>query len=781
MVLASLALFFLVVEGLFCQQINISGVVLEKTSREPLVGAHISIVGSTRGAVTNSDGYFSFVSVSLNSKIAISYIGYKSDSVQIKAIRDTFLQIHLLPSTTLSEVVIKAQKYLGANENLGSTSLSIKQLERAPALFGETDILKTMALTPGVQGGAEGSTGLYVRGGSPDQNLLLLDGTVVYNASHLFGFLSVFNPDAIKNVNLIRDGFPAKYGGRLSSIVDVVMKDGNRKEHHQKISLGIIGSRLFAEGPLDKNGNITYMGAFRASYLNLLYLPNRIQYKNNKRDDFQSLWMHDINLKVTQNLSGKSKLSLSLFNAQDKWSNYDNLVDEEQKFGLTWGNQTLALRYSTQINSKTFFTSIGSVNNYSYNIQNTVTNQKGNEISNAISKASIKDFGFQGVMDRKITDRFYFNLGYEIRHQQVNPNSTTLEGEAFQEPSQNIRETEKANILSLFFHPHISISNWLFFEPGLRYSSYYINGNSFLYWEPRIKMGVTWDSKNQSLQLSITKMTQPLHLLATSGAGLPNDIWVSANSQFIPEYSWQYGLGYSLQIPDKSIRFNVETFFKKMENIIDYRPGSNLYEVPNQKWEDLVDGSGTGRAFGLELSLFKSTDRLNWWVSYTLSKSERKLPTINNNEWYPFRYDRRHDLAISLSYQLNDKWRVGSNFEYQSGSAVTLPTAAHLDGARELIFVFEGRNNARMPDYHRLDLSFTKSKTTRRKKEASWSYGVYNVYGKRNPYYIDYRIRYYQAEGNGNAFDKEVIGFGTRFWQRTIFRFVPFISYQINY
>lgn len=772
--------FLLAINQLNAQSISISGFIREEGSREPLVGANIWIVEQNKGTPSNSDGFYTFFTSPGKITLIASYIGYSNDTIQFKSAKDTIIDISLKSTLTLSEVTIRGEQRTDAKDQLGVINLSIKQIEQVPALLGETDPMRVLALTPGVQAGAEGSTGLYVRGGSPDQNLLLLDGTVVYNAAHLFGFLSVFNADAIKNIQLIRDGFPARYGGRLSSIVDVTMKDGNKKEHQKKLSIGLIGSRFFAEGPIGKKNLTSYMGAFRASYLSILSLPAYLQYRSGIRKDFQSLWMYDLNAKLTHEFSPKTKLALSIFNAQDYWGSFFDAKSEKSAFSLSWGNRTAALRFTQQSGKNKFIQSVLSYNAYNYKVDNSVLNDQNIQLSRVLNQAKIEDFAWQSSLQWKVNNNMDFNIGYEFRRQQINPNFTTYVGETT--VSMLPESTQKINSLAAFIGQRYSTQSGIFIESGIRYSLYTLPQRNAHFIEPRIKIGVEWDSKNQSIQLSATRMSQPLHLLATSGSGLPNDIWVAADDKFGPESSNQFSFGYSWQNPTHSLKITLESYYKTMNNLIDYRPGINLYEVSGQKWEELIDGPGNGRSYGIEFSIHKNTERLSSWLAYALSKTERRIPGINNNNWYPFRYDRRHDLALTISYKLNEKWRIGSNFEFQTGSAITLPIAAQLGPDNYPIFVFAGRNNARMPNYHRLDLSFTKNKETKRKRVASWTYGVYNAYGRLNPYYVDYRLSIDSTVNPNNIFEPgKEIGIKSYFWQRTLFRFVPFISYQINY
>lgn len=759
--------------------IRLRGIIRDAKSNEPLIGANIVTQNQNTGSITNTDGYFILVLNAPPKFICASYVGYKSDTLHYNHTKDTFFNVFLEPSLLLSEVTIQGNQQSRAGANLGVTSLSSKQIEQVPALLGETDAMRVLALTPGVQGGAEGNTGLHVRGGSPDQNLLLLDGTVVYNAAHLFGFLSVFNPDAIKNVKLIREGFPAQYGGRLSSIVEVSMKEGNKKEHHKKLSIGLISSRLFMEGPVSKQGKTSYMLAARASYLSLISLPAYIQYHNGSRKDFQSLWMYDANLKFTHEFSTKTKLALSVFNAQDHWGSYFNTNSEKSEFSLKWGNRTAALRLTHQSGRDKFVQSVLSYNNYSYHNNNKSLDGKNQTISNIINQAKIQDIAWNNTLQWNQGSTAYLYTGFELRHQTVNPNFSTSTGE---NPIQILpKATQFVNTAVVFLGQKIESKNGFFVDAGFRYSLYLLNEKTQNFFEPRLKMGKEWDAGNQAIQISVSKMSQALHLLATSGTGLPNDVWVAANNRFPAESSLQYSLGYTWQNANQSIKWSAETYYKSIKNLIDYRPGLNLYEIPNQDWENLVDGSGLGRSYGLELSLYKQTERFSGWIAYTLSKTERKISTVNSNAWYPYRYDRRHDLAITGSYQLNEKWKLGANFEFQTGAAVTLPVAAQLDIDDYPIFVFEGRNNARMPSYHRLDVSFTKEKTTQKNRKVLWSYGVYNVYGRLNPYYLDYRLGYIRPPDSNFYNQLSPIGFYSNFWQRSILRFVPFISYQINY
>lgn len=760
--------------GLFAQKntVNIKGYIKEQGSKEPLVGANIWLQKQQTGSSTNTDGYF-IISAPLQQKdtLIVSFVGYQSLKLPLSMQRDTLLNLALSLSAVLQEVTIVADAPTLAREQFGSTTLSGQQIESIPALLGESDVMRALQLTPGVQGGAEGSTGLFVRGGTPGQNLILLDGTTIYNTSHLFGFLSAFNPDAVKSVNLIRDGFPARYAGRLSSVVDVTMKDGNQEKHRKELSIGLISSRFFAEGPLKKQ-KTTYMAALRTSYLSLIALPAAIQYRSGKRDELNSYWMYDVNLKLTHEISEREKISLSFFNGYDTWAVRQRASEDSYDFGLDWGNVTFALRHTKALGKSLFLQNVVNYNYYNYRLVNQFNSS--NSESSFINTSSVRDFAGRSDLNWQVSPAFSFNAGIDLNNQYLRPGRTNYSDESpFADADTTNKNGTHLNNLGAYLSQQFRPFKGLMLETGLRFNQYLTQEKQYSYIEPRLKLNYSWRSSQEAVQLSFSRMSQPIHLLSTNGAGLPNDVWIPATAKFGPEQSWQVGGGYRWQHRRLGLELGLEGYYKEMQNLIDYRQGLDYFEVSGQPWQNLVNGEGQGRSYGVEFSVNKTKGKLTGSLSYTWSKTDRQTPGVNQNQWYPFRYDRRHDFALTAQCPLNNGWKIAGTFEYQTGAAVTLPVAIQLnyEEAHGTSFIFSGRNNQRMPDYHRLDIGLSHTlKNKRSGQERTWSMGIYNSYGRSNPYYIGYLASSFISDG-----EKLVGGY---FYQRTLFRFVPYLTWE---
>jgi outer membrane cobalamin receptor len=768
-----LPLFLVFGFGLFAQKatVNISGYIKEQGSKEPLVGANIWLKKLQGGTSTNADGYFIItVPGGQLDTLVVSFVGYQPHKLPLHIRQDTLLTIQLNLSVSLDEVTIVADAPTLAQEQFGSTTLSGQQIESIPALLGESDVMRALQLTPGVQGGAEGSTGLFVRGGTPGQNLILLDGTTIYNTSHLFGFLSAFNPDAVKSVNLIRDGFPARYAGRLSSVVDVTMKDGNQEKHRKELSIGIISSRFFAEGPLKKQ-KTSYMAAVRTSYLSLIALPAAIQYRSGKRDELNSYWMYDVNLKLTHEISEREKISLSFFNGYDTWAVRQRASEDSYDFGLDWGNATLALRHTKALGKSLFLQNVVNYNYYNYRLINRFNSSDGK--SSFINASSVRDFAGRSDLNWHVSPVFSFNAGIDLNNQYLRPGRTNYSGESqFLGADSTTQRGTQLNNLGAYLSQQFRPFKGLMLETGIRFNQYFTQEKQYSYLEPRLKLNYSWRSSQEAVQLSFSRMSQPIHLLSTNGAGLPNDVWIPATARFGPEQSWQVGGGYRWQHRRLGLELGLEGYYKEMRDLIDYRQGLDYFEVSGQPWQNLVNGEGRGRSYGAEFSLNKTKGKLTGSLSYTWSKTDRQTPGVNQNQWYPFRYDRRHDFALTAQYPLNNGWKIAGTFEYQTGAAVTLPVAIQLTLNESLVprFVFGGRNNRRMPDYHRLDIGLSHTTENKRSGEAqTWSFGMYNAYGRLNPYYVDYTAFSYNQDGR-----RVIEG---NFGQRTLFRFVPYLTW----
>lgn len=752
----------------YTQQQFVKGYIYSAETNEPLLGANIFNLAEGNGVSSDEDGFFILALRQSNIKLAVSYIGFQSETLNMILPPDTLLQIYLTPlQNKLEEVVVSGQRTPDQSQHGESVNLPIQELKQIPALLGETDIFRAMALTPGVQTGAEGSVGLFVRGGSPDQNLILFDGTPMYNTSHLFGFLSVFNPDAISNVKLIRGGFPAQFGGRLSSIVEITGKEGNKNAHQQEFSIGLVSSRVLAEGPIQKSKS-SYVLAARASYLSLLSLIGKKRYENDQLDEYQSYFMYDLNAKITHELGPKDKLSFSFYNGIDTWGSTYRSSEGIYTFDLNWGGPAVSTRYVRAVGKNAFLRTVVSHNSYS--LASTHKFKAPDDSASDFSTTSkINDWIGRLDFDWAISSRWRMILGTEWSRKNVSPSVSNL--------SNNTDQVLTVGIQSLSWYTDMEWNPTDRFSVllGARHSNYSIKDGNESFLEPRFRLSYRWPDQ-QVLQLNYSKMSQPLHLLYSNGAGLPNDIWIPSSKEFPPGFSRQLGLEYGRYFDRLKIEARLGAYYKTMENLVTYRPGIDFQNTEGKNWETLIDGNGSGRSYGVEALIRKNSGRLTGWISYTLSKTERMVPNINFGEWYPFKYDRRHDFAVTGAYAFNEKSMLSATFEFQSGFAITLPESIQLDADNNPVSIYKGRNNARMPVFHKLDLSYSRTKTTAKGHERTLTFGVYNLYGRRNPFYVSpTRIPFI------NSNDQQSRLIDGRFSSRNLVGILPFVSYSIKF
>lgn len=754
---------------------NISGYITDYNSSEPLINANVF---SSNIKYTTSSNEFGFFSLKLpdgaSTQLIFSYLGYKSDTIEVTNLQESVLQIRLIANLDLPTIEVKATNQINTFTS-EITPLSVEQLKAVPALLGETDIIRALSLTPGVSIGAEGTTGLFVRGGTPDQNLILLDGATVYNASHLFGFLSVFNPDAVKNVRLLKAGFLPEYGGRLSSILDVNMKEGNRQRTEKSFSIGLLSSRFMWEGPIKKERS-SFMLSARTSYLSLLTVPVKIMFNNGNRNYHDGYWLYDLNGKINFKLTDKDQLFASFYGGQDF---YENLIRDEGKLynrSLHWGNQTGSLRYIRQINSNLFAKFQLSYNRYNYQQENQIGDISDNEsvVSELaiINSSGIQDVSLKSDFSWTAGLRQHWNAGIELAQHRFTPGllETEFGADILREVQLEIQPQEAATYINNRIQWN---DNWRT-SIGLRYVFYNTEEKLYQFLEPRLSVQFL-PQKKQQWSYSFSKMTQPIHLLTSNSIGLPNDIWYPSTGNLPPQISYQNSLSYKQQIPSWQTTLTLSTYYKILQQQVDYREGINL-ATANEDWQNLLETDGIGRAYGGEVFLQKEVGRWNGWLSYTLSWNDRQFATINQGRWYPHRYDRRHDLSVVANYQLTKQWQVAANFVYSTGNAVTLPTAHLQNDVGIIIPIYTSRNNERLPAYHRLDLSFTRTRINKKGRETQLNFSIYNAYARKNANYI-YRRTSFERNSEGlRLLGQQKISYG----YRSLFSVIPSVSYSIK-
>lgn len=745
------------------QKFTIHGKVKQKSSGETLIGANILIVEKPGlGITTNEYGFYSLSLPKGQYTLRFSFVGYKPEQVAVSLDSNITLNVDLADEDALQEVVVSSKK---GNDNLTKTTmgtevLNMKTAAKIPVVFGEKDLVKTIMLIPGVKSSSEGSNGFSVRGGSTDQNLILLDEAPVYNASHMLGFFSTFNSDAIKDATIIKGNSPAQFGGRLSSVLDVKMKEGNNKDWQVSGGIGLISSRLTIEGPIQKEKS-SFIVSGRRTYADLLARMS---------PDFKdiSLYFYDLNAKANIEINKRNKLFFSGYFGKDDFSVADI-------FGSNWGNATGTVRWNSVVSNKLFSNTSFIYSNYDFNLGFNAGGIKTNFHSN------IKDLNLKQDFTLYASARNTLRFGLNAIHHTITP--TTPEGADISITKNSRKALENAVYITNSWKGSGKIN----IDYGLRLSMYsilggdtyniYENGEwkesielkegeigkSYFNIEPRVSMNyrITNDA---SVKLGYARNTQNLHLMSNSTGGSPTDQWIGNSYNIQPEIADQLSMGFSKNFNNNLYEFGAEAYYKNMQHQIDYKDGANINTVPDVESELLF---GKGRSYGMELLIKKKKGDLTGWIGYTLSKSERQIDGINNGEWYNAKQDRTHDLAIVAIYTLSKYWTLSGTFIYNTGNAVTFPTGKYMLNDMP-VYQYSNRNADRMPATHRLDLSATYEKPTKKKWHSSWTFGLYNAYGRQNPYSISFEPN----EDNPQKIDAV---------QTSLFRWVPSISYNFNF
>jgi len=753
---------------------SVSGTIKDQSNGELVIGVTVKVAEDpTISVVANEYGFYSLSLPAGSFTLIISNPGFKDFQKSITLDSDVKLDIELQQdriektekTSTIDEVVItgvKKDKNLSTAQ-MGTETLSIKQIDKLPVLFGEKDVLKTIQLLPGVKSNGEGSSGFSVRGGATDQNLILLDEAPVYNASHLLGFFSTFNSDALKDVSIIKGNSPAQYGGRLSSVLDVKMKDGNNKDYNVNGGIGLISSRLSVEGPIQKEKS-SFIVSGRRTYADV-FLKATDDFKDSK------LYFYDLNLKANYQINNNNRLYLSGYFGRD-------VLGLGDTFSSDWGNTTATLRWNSIISSKLFSNTSFIYSNYNYNVS-----LSSNDNTFGLD-SQIEDWNLKQDFSWFAGNKHSVKFGLQSIYHTITPSSAS--GTSVSSFPRNPRyswenalyinddykATEKLTInygarLSMF--SVLGGDTFNTYENGNLVDSEYLEkgkfGKTYINVEPRITANYRINEVS-SVKGGYSRNTQNLHLLSNSGSGNPTDQWIGSSYTVKPEIADQLSAGYSRNFNNNNYEINAEVYYKSMQNQIDYKNGAQItFDTAADVESELLFGKG--RAYGLELIAKKKSGKLTGWISYTLSKTERKIDGINNNEWYNARQDKTHDLSVVATYQLNPRWSFSGLFLYSTGNAVTFPTGKYeLNG--ETVFQYSSRNADRMPAYHRMDLSATYEPASNKRFKGSWSFGIYNVYGRQNAYTITFEDN---PDNPGT----------TRAIQTSLFRWVPNITYNFKF
>ncbi len=746
---------------------TISGTIKDKNTGETLIGAVVKVEDKSIGTTTNEYGFYSLSLPAGNYVLKVAYMGYVEQTQTVVLNKDYKLNVSLVAEgKQLAEVVVhsKARNDNVTSAQMGMNTLNVKELSALPVLFGEKDVLKIIQLLPGVKSAGDGNSGFFVRGGAADQNLILLDEAVVYNPSHLLGFFSVFNSDAIKNLTLYKGNEPAQYGGRLSSVMDIKMNDGNDQSYHASGGIGLISSRLNVEGPIVQDKG-SFLVSARRTYADVF-----LAFSNDENIRKTKLYFYDFNAKLNYKLSDNDRVYLSGYYGKD-------VLGLGDLFGINWGNATSTLRWNHIFSPKLFSNTSLIYSNYDYKIN---INTAG---FNASILSVIRDWNLKEELKYYINPNNALSFGLNSVYHTITPGQ--FEGTITAPAQPKTHSWENA----VFVTDNWKATSKLNFDLGIRLSTFsYFGGdnkfynldanhnitdtltygagqivNTYVNPEPRVSASYQL-GESSSIKAAYARNTQYLHLLSNSTTSNPTDKWVASNNIIKPEIADQLSLGYARNFKDNIYECSAETYYKAMQNQVDYK--DNAQVLTNDAIEPQLR-FGQGRAYGIELLAKKNEGRFTGWVSYTLSRTEVQIDGINKNAWYPAHQDQTHNFSVVGMYKLSKKWTVSADFVYYTGNAVTFPSGKYMVD-NQVVFYYTERNAYRVPAYHRLDLGATCKLRERKHFSSELSFSLYNAYGHANPYTITF-----QEDPNDAS--------KTQALQTSLFKWVPSISYNFKF
>lgn len=771
---------------------SFNGFVSDAATGEKLIGATVFDLKTQSGTITNEYGFFALRLPAGSTKVRISYLGYDAYETTLAIQRDTRLDASLAQAQlTLGEVVVTASEQL-ENQNTGSMlSPDLAAIRKMPALGGEVDILRSLQLLPGISTGSEGSSGLFVRGGSPDQNLIIADGVPLYNVSHLFGFLSVFNSDAIHHIDIVKGGFPARYGGRLSSVLDIALKDGNMKKWQGSATAGIVASKFSLEGPIVADKASLFVSGRRSfvePFLRPITRTQKIQ--RGAKDGFTTYDFYDLNAKINWRVTDKDRIFFSYYQGRDR---YRDQTERESSFGgvttnslkdaeINWGNRIASIRwnhlFSPQLfsNITLFYSRYDFATTQDDSLRIFGSGSPNSSRSSLKQSSLVRDWGLKIDLNYFPAPKHNVRFGAQaIRHmfqQEFDSFLRTISDRRVRENQGNFQEPNPSWEGFMYIEDEINRGGKIGANIGLHTSFFLVEGVQYASVQPRVSL--RWKTGDRSaLKIGFARMTQFLHLLSNSGIGLPTDLWIGATQDIQPQQAWQLGLSYVHSF-NNNWELTGETFFKRMNGLIDYREGSSFFFNTSKIADNIAVGAGA--AYGLEIMLAKRSGRTNGWLAYTLSHSFRRFDELNNGQRFPFTYDRPHDFSIVVNHDLPKRWRFSATWVYASGRAVTLPVSVFTENATlnlpatpnvDLLTDYSRRNAYRFKPYHRLDIGFS------HEKEIQWGkqtiqISLYNAYNRLNTFYLGLE-RNIAADGSSRLSDN------------ALFPIIPGISYGITF
>ncbi len=804
--------FLIFILSAFCLQAQtkhtVSGYITDISSKETLIGATILDLKSGHGAITNEYGFYSLTLTDGPVEVRTGYVGYKPVVISFTLHHDTIINIDVPTIDELNEVTIYGNReILGVRgSQMSAIDIPIEQIKAVPAMFGETDVLKALQLLPGVQAGAEATAGLYVRGGNPDENLLLLDGVPVYNVNHMFGMFSVFNPDAIKNVTLYKGSFPAHYYGRLSSVVDIRMKDGDLNQYHGNASVGLVSSKINLEGPIIK-GKTSFNISARRTYSDLLlnsaiWLNKQFDFANT--DDLSmGYYFYDLNLKLNHKFNDNDRLYVSWYSGDDDiYFNYRSsggAYKEKTRLNWRWGNTVAAIRWNHVLGPKLFMDLSANYTQYRHKMgihikeDDKANNYKGSMGINM--KSGIYDASFRSDFHWSPTPKQDVRFGGSYTHHKFNPDvmelsmnsSETMDNDSVQTNDFNQTFGSRhilAHEYQLYAEDDIELTDVIKFNIGAGYAGFSVNNRYYNSLEPRLSARFLVTDE-LSVKTGYAYMTQYVHLLSNNVINLPTDLWVPVTDKVEPEHSHQWALGAAYSV-DGLADFTLEGYYKQMDNLLEYKEGST-YMSGDTDWQNKV-AMGKGWSYGLELMAQRSVGRLNGWIAYTWNKSQRKFDrpgmVINGGRTFDAKYDRRHKLDITCNYKFSDRFDMSATWLFETGNCGTIYTQYYdsellADEKDEqyryttTLGYYENRNNFRLNPTHRLDLSFNWHRKLSERVNRTLNLSIYNAYNNRNPFLVYvYTDSYYR----GDEWVEE-----RTLRQLTLFPILPTLSYSISF
>lgn len=726
------------------QEVTINGYVEEMGSGEKLIGANVMNMESRNGTTTNEYGFYSLTVPAGEVSLVFSYVGYERDTLLWTASSDTTIDVRLSSAVQLETVQVRADRVRRIEEEsqMSRNEVPVEQIRKLPALLGETDVLKTLQLMPGVQSGAEGTSGIFVRGGSIDQNLILVDGVPIYNPTHVLGIFSSFNSDAIKSVSITKGGFPARYGGRLSSVVEVNMRDGHLNEFHGSGQIGLVSSKLLLEGPIVSEKS-SFLVSVRRSYIDIIGRPiAKLAQKDMKEKVVPTAYFHDLTAKANHRFNKKHRLVFSGYYGADNYGvKYRDVTNETDAY-VKWGNYLGSLNWNHRMAPKLFANTTLTYTRYRLNndIGYSYSDGEDREFLNSLYYSGITDLGFKYSLDYAPGNRHSLKMGMEWTHHTYSPGALTyryeLDGE---KDDQDFSQNHLKSMESAFYVEDDMEFGRLKMNAGLHYSQFFTEGEFYHSLQPRLSMRYKLPG-NWALKASYASMAQYVNLLTSEALSLPTDLWVPSTSSIRPQTSWQGAIGAAKTMWD-DYELSIEGYYKEMNHVLSYKPGVSFIVDPvsASDWQEKIT-QGRGWSYGAEFLFQKKFGRTTGWVAYTLSWNNRQFDEINKGKVFPFKYDRRHDISVVLSHDLSDKWSFSGAWIYGTGNAYSIPDTYYPAPNDYLDFyrgysVYSEKNNYRMSDYHRLDISF---KRTKEKKwgETFWTFGAYNTYSRMNPFFV---------------------------------------------